>query len=72
MRFNYQREANMRELLVGMVRGEEGQDLVEYSLLISFICFITIGVISIGGTSIKGIVNVTNSNLATGNQIAQS
>jgi Flp pilus assembly pilin Flp len=63
-------EVNMHQLLRSVWREEEGQDLIEYTLLISFVVFITAGVMSIGGNSIKGIVNTSNSQIAEGNRIA--
>ena len=60
----------MRQLLIGVLREEGGQDLIEYTLLISFVVFITAGVMSIGGASIKGIVGTSNSQLAEGSRIA--
>jgi Flp pilus assembly pilin Flp len=63
-------EANMPRLLRNVWREDDGQDLIEYTLLISFVVFITAGVMSIGGASIKGIVNTSNSQIAEGNRIA--
>ena len=60
----------MRRLLMSVCREDDGQDLIEYTLLLSFIVFITVGVMSIGGASIKGIVNTSNSQIAEGNKIA--
>ena len=60
----------MRQLLWSLWREEDGQDLIEYTLLISFVVFVTAGVMSIGGASIKGIVNTSNSQIAEGNRIA--
>ena len=60
----------MRRLLISVWREDDGQDLIEYTLLLSFIVFITAGVMSIGGASIKGIVNTSNSQIAEGNRIA--
>ncbi|MCX6626356.1 MAG: hypothetical protein NTW28_01820 [Candidatus Solibacter sp.] len=60
----------MHQLLRSVWSDEDGQDLIEYTLLISFVVFITAGVMSIGGNSIKGIVNTSNSQIAEGNRIA--
>jgi Flp pilus assembly pilin Flp len=60
----------MRQWLRTLWRQDEGQDLIEYTLLLAFIVFITAGVVSIGGQSIKGIVSKSNSQLAVANQTA--
>jgi Flp pilus assembly pilin Flp len=53
-------------------RNEDGQDLIEYTLLITFVVFVTAGVLGIGTSSIKGIVNTSNSQIAAANQVAGS
>ena len=60
----------MRQLLWTLWRQDDGQDLVEYTLLLVFIVFITAGVVSIGGDSIKGIVSKSNSQISAANQYA--
>jgi Flp pilus assembly pilin Flp len=60
----------MPRLLRNVWREDDGQDLIEYTLLLSFVVLITAGVMSIGGASIKGIVNTSNSQIAEGNRIA--
>ena len=60
----------MRRLLWSLWRQDDGQDLIEYTLLLFFIVFITAGVVSIGGESIKGIVSKSNSQISAANQIA--
>jgi Flp pilus assembly pilin Flp len=60
----------MKQLLRGLWREEEGQDLVEYTLLISFVLFCTIAMVGFGGNSIKGIVSTSNSQIAAGNVAA--
>jgi pilus assembly protein Flp/PilA len=37
------------------VRDEEGQDLLEYALLVALIALIAIGAVGAAGTSVKGI-----------------
>jgi Flp pilus assembly pilin Flp len=63
-------EVSMRQLLRTLWRQDDGQDLIEYTLLLAFIVFITAGVVSIGGQSIKGIVSKSNSQLSAANQTA--
>jgi Flp pilus assembly pilin Flp len=62
----------MRKLLWTLWRQDDGQDLIEYTLLLAFIVFITAGVVSIGGQSIKGITSTSNSQLAAASQFAAS
>ena len=49
---------------------EDGQDLIEYSLLITFVVFVTAGVMGIGTNSIKGIVSTSNSQISAANRFA--
>jgi Flp pilus assembly pilin Flp len=49
---------------------EAGQDLIEYTLLLAFMLFCVIGMVSLGGDSIRGIVSTSNSQIAAGNQYA--
>ena len=58
------------QLLQTLWREEDGQDLIEYSLLITFIVFVTAGVMGIGPSSIKGIVSTSNSQISAANQFA--
>jgi Flp pilus assembly pilin Flp len=60
----------MKQLLRSLMREDDGQDLVEYTLLISFVLFCTIAMVGFGGNSIKGIVSTSNSQIAAGNQFA--
>jgi Flp pilus assembly pilin Flp len=62
----------MRQILRTVWRDDEGQDLIEYTLLLSFIVFITAGVVSIGGASIKGIVSASNAQISAANQASSS
>jgi Flp pilus assembly pilin Flp len=49
------------------VTREDGQDLVEYSLLLAFIMFTIIGLSAGFSGSITGIVNASNSQIAAAN-----
>lgn len=49
---------------------DDGQDLVEYTLLLAAVLFLTMGLIGFGGASIRGIVNRSNSQLSAANQVA--
>jgi Flp pilus assembly pilin Flp len=46
---------------------EDGQDLVEYTLLIAFVMFTIIGIVAGFGGSVAGIVNTSNSQIAYAN-----
>jgi Flp pilus assembly pilin Flp len=60
----------MTLLLLSLLRDEAGQDLIEYTLLLSFLLFCTIAIVGFGGDSIKGIVSTSNSQIAYGNKYA--
>ena len=60
----------MVQSLRSVWREEDGQDLIEYTLLITFIVFVAAGVLGIGTSAIKGIVSLSNSQIAEGNRIA--
>ena len=57
----------MTTLLRGLIREEQGQDLTEYSLLITFILFAIVGIFYGYTGNIAGITSTTNSNLAAAN-----
>jgi len=65
-------EVIMRQLLWVLWRAEDGQDLIEYTLLLCFVIIVTAGVMSIGGNSIKGIVSTSNSQIVAASQFAAS
>ena len=54
-----------RRLLRQLWRDEEGQDLVEYSLLLAFIALAAIGLLSGVRVTIKGLWSTINSTLAS-------
>jgi pilus assembly protein Flp/PilA len=41
--------------LQSLVRGEEGQDLLEYALLVALIALVAVGAITLAGTNVKTI-----------------
>jgi Flp pilus assembly pilin Flp len=57
----------MRQWLWTFWRQDGGQDLIEYTLLLAFVVFVTAGVVSIGGQSIKGITSKSNSQISAAN-----
>ena len=56
--------------LKALWKNEEGQDLVEYSLLIAFVMTVSIALMIANGGSIQGILFVTTSNLNSANAMA--
>ena len=60
----------MREV-IRFIHDEQGQDLVEYTLLVAFIVFTT-GLLAHGlGISVAGITTTTNNQLAAANQLVR-
>ena len=51
-------------LLRTFLRNEEGQDLIEYTLLLAFVCLVTAGLFINAGTSTSGIWSVASSRLS--------
>jgi Flp pilus assembly pilin Flp len=65
-------EVYMNQLLCGLWREEDGQDLIEYSLLITFIAVATAAVVGSGKTAIVGIWTTGNSELVRASTTASS
>jgi Flp pilus assembly pilin Flp len=51
----------MKNFILQFVRDEEGQDLVEYTLLLAFVCLASAALFINAGTSIGTIWNDANS-----------
>lgn len=62
----------MIDFLNQLWQEEEGQDLVEYSLLLAFIALAAIGVLTNVHNSISGLWSTVNSELKTANTTAAS
>ncbi len=60
----------MLRTLLTLWRLDDGQDLIEYTLLITFVVIVTAGVFGIGSSSIQGIVSTSTSQIVAGNAIA--
>lgn len=60
----------MREYLQGLWQEEDGQDLIEYSLLIIFIAVATAAVVGSGQNAIRGIWSSSNSTIVQANTSA--
>jgi Flp pilus assembly pilin Flp len=56
--------------LRGFLRDEQGQDLIEYTLLLAFVCIATAALFISAGGSLSGIWSATNSDLAAANTSA--
>lgn len=54
----------MKNLLVKFIREEQGQDLVEYTLLLAFVALASAGLFISAGGSITSIWNIANSRLS--------
>lgn len=62
----------MLNLIKNFVRDEQGQDLVEYTLLLAFVALASAALFINAGTSIKGIWGVASTSLASANVAAGS
>lgn len=60
----------MRLRLKQFVHDDQGQDLVEYTLLLAFVAFTVAGLASGLGASVAGITSVSNSQIAAANAFA--
>jgi Flp pilus assembly pilin Flp len=58
------------QILRNLWNDEQGQDLIEYTLLISFVALASAALFIGTGGSVKGIWNVSNSRLSAANTSA--
>ena len=56
--------------LFNFLNDEQGQDLIEYTLLISFVCLAAAALFIGGGNSVSGIWSTGNSRLVVANTSA--
>lgn len=54
----------MKNMMMRFLRDEQGQDLVEYTLLLAFVCLASAALFISAGSSIGGIWSTANSRLA--------
>jgi Flp pilus assembly pilin Flp len=54
----------MKELMMRFVREEEGQDLIEYTLLLAFVCLASAALFINAGTTMKNIWSIANTTLS--------
>jgi Flp pilus assembly pilin Flp len=62
----------MKTLLYNFVKDEQGQDLIEYTLLLAFVCLASAALFISAGSSVGGIWTQANSRLAAANTAAAS
>jgi Flp pilus assembly pilin Flp len=62
----------MKTFITNFVKDEQGQDLIEYTLLIAFVALASAAVFLGAGGSIKGIWGTANSDLANAATFATS
>jgi Flp pilus assembly pilin Flp len=62
----------MSKLLVRLWKEEEGQDMIEYSLLITFIAIACMWFIGAGGPSIRGVWTGANATVNQASSAASS
>ena len=60
----------MKELFVRFIRDEQGQDLIEYTLLLAFVCLASAALFIGAGNTLAGIWSTTNSILVNANSLA--
>ena len=57
--------------LLHFLKDEQGQDLIEYSLLLTFVCVLSVALFVSAGGSVSGIFSATNSQLDAANTSVQ-
>ena len=57
-------------IVKNFLREEHGQDLIEYTLLLAFVCLASAALFINTGQSISGIWNVANTRLSAANSAA--
>ena len=60
----------MKTLLHNFIRDEQGQDLIEYTLILAFVCLASAALFISAGGSVAGIWTATNSRLTVANTSA--
>ena len=62
----------MKQFILQFVREEKGQDLVEYTLLLAFVCLASAALFIGAGASLAGIWGEANGILVNANKAATS
>ena len=60
----------MKTFLYNFLQDEQGQDLIEYTLLLAFVCLASAALFISAGGSVSGIWAATNSRLTVANTSA--
>jgi Flp pilus assembly pilin Flp len=60
----------MKQFIVGFVRDEQGQDLIEYTLLLAFVALASAALFIGAGNTLAGIWSTTNGILFNANSLA--
>jgi Flp pilus assembly pilin Flp len=60
----------MKTFINNFLRDEQGQDLIEYTLLLAFVALASAALFIGAGSSVKGIWTVTNNQLSSANASA--
>ena len=60
----------MKKLMMNFIQDEQGQDLIEYTLLMAFVCLTSAALFVGAGTSVSGVWTSTNSSLTAANTAA--
>jgi Flp pilus assembly pilin Flp len=60
----------MKTFMYNFLRDEQGQDLIEYTLLLAFVALASAALFIGAGNSVKGIWSTTNSQLVAANTAA--
>jgi Flp pilus assembly pilin Flp len=62
----------MKNLLTSFWREDQGQDLIEYTLLLAFVCLVAAAIFIGAGQSASGIWRVANQHLSNASSAASS
>ena len=60
----------MKQFIVRFVRDEQGQDLIEYTLLLAFVCLASAALFIGAGNSLKSIWSTANDTITNANAAA--
>jgi Flp pilus assembly pilin Flp len=58
------------QMIMGFFREDQGQDLIEYTLLLAFVCIASAALFVSAGGSVSGIWTAANSQLSKANTSA--
>jgi Flp pilus assembly pilin Flp len=60
----------MKQFIVRFVRDEQGQDLIEYTLLLAFVCLASAALFIGAGNSLRAIWTTANATISNANTAA--